>query len=197
MLGKHVKNLRPMTWDDLDSKDISQLVIISQDHWHMINRITKLMNKKAPDLKLIESDLSGIVAVGSCKDREPFSATTPAALHVEAMSAAQGMRAGLLSLIDKYRWQQTPATVEERRDCAARRIGAGLVQQRATSAARPSVLERGPDTAPSAIRQFGLPQDGGGADADDMFRPRALAACSNFESVSADEVCISSASSAN
>ena len=197
VLGKHIENLRPMTREDVDTIDISRLSIVSQDHWHLINRIMKLISKKSPDFALFKADLSKIVAVGSCKDNDPFSATTPAALHVEALSAAQGMRAGLQDLVIKFRWQQCATTVEERRDCAARRIGAGLVQQRAPPATQQAAVERGPDTAPAAIRQFGLPRNDGGAGDDDMFRPRSLAACGNFESVDADEVCTSIASVAH
>lgn len=186
-MGEGIKNLRQLALDDIDTLDVTRLTIVSQDHWHLLQRFLKLANKKSPDFPAFKAESSRIVSAGSCRYNAPFSAATPAALHDEALHVASTMRTQLSGLIAKYRWQATRESREERLDCDVRSLGAALVHKNAVPGGPARAVQRGPDTAPAAVRQHGLPiglQD----DEEDIFRQRSLPVCNMFETVSADVV---------
>lgn len=188
VVGKHIEKLRRMTLADLDTVDVRLLAIASQDHWHLTDRMFRAANKKAPDFARFKAEVQRIVGAGSCRFRQAFSATTPALLHAEALHEAHKMQTALLALIPKFRWQQASATAEEGRDVTMRAVGAALLHQDSTAQAC-AVASRGPETAPAAIRQRGLPANLPDDDSDEVFRKRSLAASNAFESISADVVC--------
>lgn len=190
VIGANITNVRQLTHADLDTLDLRRLVIMSQDHWHFIDRSKKLVSKSSPDHHSFSADLSRIVSAGSCRYNPPFAATTPAALQTEALTVALHIRHSLLELIPKYSQQQSRQTAEERMDASVRMLGAALLEEEGAS--RPAgPLPRGPDTAPAALREYGLSrvhQD------VEVFRNRSLASANAFESISADIVRLSCSS---
>lgn len=180
--------MRQLTADDLETIDITRLVIVSQDHWHLLNRMWALIPKNALDLKAFKAASSKAVAVASCRFNEPYSAATPILLQQQACHDARVLQQNLLALVGSFRWQLTKNTAEERFDNIVRTVGAANVRR---AAGGTSNVERGPETAPAAIRQHGIPEaahapDGGNMDS--LFRKRTLAACNAYETVSSDVV---------
>ena len=129
VMGKGITNVRRLTAADLETTDVSRLVSMSQDHWHLLNRMWQLIAKNALDLQSFKAASSKAVAIGSCQFNEPYSAATPVLLVQQARRDALILQRNLLGLIDKFRWQQTVETREERMDNAVRILGAALNHQ--------------------------------------------------------------------
>ena len=184
-----------LTAADLDDFDLGRIVINSQDHWHLLERIRKRLDKKHPDLLRFKARLSQIVARGSCQYNPPFAARTPKELQAEASKEAAIMQREMLGLIEEFRWTTSAASKEERLDAKLRSVGAALIQRHPDAMQPARQVQRGPATAPAAMRASGAPADSGSQGAgleppqSAMFQPRSLGSANRFETVSSQEVC--------
>ena len=204
--------MQPLTLavlEDLPDSDIARLATVSQDVWHMCNRMERLADRNHPDMPAFKAGVRAAMARCACKSDvyERITGSSPEDVQRKGVREARILQSELLALIDRFRYQIAAASKEQKLSAIVHSVGARVLAEDmpqlqgtapgagadAAAAAALAGPAAAPEVAPAPAQTTDLPQPPipqpasatpAATTADPVFQPRSLPAAARCETIS-------------
>lgn len=147
-----VTRRRPATAAELQSMDLSSLVAVTQDTWHVKRRIRQAIPAGTPDRHLMEAAVSRVLAFASNEWSEPIVAATPRDLQSALLLAASQLRNQFLELISRFETRQSEECRQQLLHTALKDVAAQLASGDSNAEAAPLTVDSELQVAQTAVR---------------------------------------------